>query len=150
MEWYKDVRNSFLNSIAAAAWTDLKNISENIDLSIKHGITDQGWQFLTHLYNLRNGFVHGATIEFEKSNFEQIDDKVTRKYQKALKYFDKGKRENKIIDYDKLLKTQEIDLILNKKVTDVIIERAVKVIDELAELYTGTNTSSDWKKMRKA
>jgi len=149
IEWYNHVNKKFLEDIEEGYWIDLLEISKQLGKPIESSISQASWEFLTHLKNLRNGLVHGVGIEFKKSNFpDKVGNSVTSKYLKALKYFDKGRRENKIINLEELLETQDIDLVLNKKVTDAVIERTIKAVDEIANLFPETNAAKDWQEVR--
>lgn len=149
MEWYNNVEKRFIEKIEKGLWRDLLEISEQLGKPLKLNLDDTTWEFLKHFHNLRNGFVHGVGIELKKSNFpDVVENSVTSRYEKALKYFNKGSEGNKIINLEKLLETQDIDLVLNKKVTDAVIERTITAVDEIANLFPETNAAKDWQEVR--
>lgn len=142
-----ELHQQYLHRIEEAAWKDLKFISKEVGLKLSATSIDHDcWEFLKHLYSLRNGFMHGVTIKIIQSNSPHLQDEITNKYFKAIKYLDKSK----VINQANLIATQSIDLILNKKVTDYIINKTIDCLDCLSTLYDNTFPSRDWKMMRQA
>lgn len=126
----------YLRVISKAAWGELKSISSDMDLSIKN-INPDNWEFLIHMYNLRNRFVHGNEFMVGKGTESSDNDMISKDYQKALMYLEK----HKLVNLKKLIDDQEISMILNKQVTDFLINMSLDTLDKFSDLYEGTSAS---------
>ncbi len=131
------------DKITDVSWSQLGTIAETVGFPL-NSISNESWAFTKHLYNLRNAFLHGRKIKILKSNFESHPDEITERYNKALRYFES----KKAISLQRLIDTQDINELLNKSLTDVVIDETVKALDELAELFKNTYESAQYKKLR--
>jgi hypothetical protein len=136
-----ELKEKYCKRIEDAGWSDLNIIAKEMSFDLKKLTKDSLWEFITHLYNIRNGLMHGVTIKIMKSNFDKFEDDISEKYYKSLGYLEK----RKVLKKSDLISTQDINLILNKQVTDLIINETILVLDSFADLFSTTMTANSWK-----
>jgi len=121
-------------------WGRLKVISKELGNPIKD---IPNHEFVVNLYLLRNGLVHGNYIEILKSHTLLSTDELYKPYYKALEYFgNEG-----VINIRDIIDSQDIYKLLNKKLTDFIIENMKKVLNDIVTLYPEGLTATKWKEI---
>lgn len=140
-----ELKTIYCKRIEDAAWKDLNVISKEMNFDLIKLTKDNLWEFIKHLQNIRNGLMHGVSIKIMKSNFDEFDDEITEKYFKSLGYLEK----RKVLKKSDLIATQDINLILNKQVTDLIINETILVLDNFGDIFSTTMTAKAWKEARK-
>lgn len=137
------LKEKFANNVKSSSWYPALNYAAEIQRPIEKSIGQ--WEFLVNLYRFRNSFTHGQPIKILRSNFDSVKDEVSKEYIKSIRYLN-GKG---VINLDKLIQTQDIDLLLNGYTTDFIINETSKALDEIAKLFDTTMTANQWIIMRK-
>lgn len=133
------LKEAFANHIKTLSWYPLLKICNSINLPIENKISQ--WEFLKNLYRLRNGLTHGQGFKILKSNFDSIEDEVSKEYFKSINYLN-GK---KVIDKGKLINTQNINHLINKKLSDFVINETAKAFDDISNIFEKTSNAQRWK-----
>lgn len=133
-----ELKEIFSSIVKKQSWYPLLTICNDLQLPIEKKISQ--WEFLQNLYRLRNGITHGQGFRIMKSNFEHFEDEISEEYIKSIRYLN-GK---KVINISKIIETQDINEIVNKKLSDFIVTETAKAFDDLSKVFEKTTIAQRW------